>query len=226
MLELKCRKILQSNLLFSDFTESQLTQIIEKVTSCAFEKEQSVFQQGQLASSFYLIVKGQIKLSTLSMKGNEKVLNVFNANDTFAEALMFTEQEKYPINAVALENSQLLKIDNTNYINVAEKSPKTCLKIIGHLSQKLHWAIGEINKVNLYDGTYRFISFLLNNFDKQTNNIDLVEPKYILASRLSIKPETLSRIFNKLSKDGLIEIHKNHITLLDVDTLRNCLLNS
>ena len=52
------------------------------------------------------------------------------------------------------------------------------------------------------------------------SDIHLSTPKNIIASRLSIKPETFSRILLQLSKQGLIEINGNDITLLDVDGLR------
>ena len=53
--------------------------------------------------------------------------------------------------------------------------------------------------------------------------IHLGTPKSIIASRLSIQPETFSRIMSKLSHRGLIKVQVNNITLVDVNGLRSLL---
>ena len=54
-----------------------------------------------------------------------------------------------------------------------------------------------------------------------TSEIQLDTPKHVIASRLSITPETLSRTFAKLSREGYIDIIDNTIRLNDIERLRN-----
>ncbi|VVM24710.1 hypothetical protein BSPWISOXPB_258 [uncultured Gammaproteobacteria bacterium] len=75
----------------------------------------------------------------------------------------------------------------------------------------------------LHDGKYRLIRFLLANA-KRSNDVDLSVAKNILASQLSIKPETLSRILKELSKQGLITVDSDHIMLLKVAELKNIII--
>jgi CRP-like cAMP-binding protein len=57
----------------------------------------------------------------------------------------------------------------------------------------------------------------------ELSSIHLSTTKIIIASRLSIQPETFSRILLRMSKQGLIEVNGNDITLLDVNGLRELL---
>ncbi len=93
---------------------------------------------------------------------------------------------------------------------------------MGKLSQRLQWSVNEINKLALYNSTYRLVSFLLNQAFKDGKLVDIHLPtsKQILASQLTISPETLSRILQKLSKKGLIKIDKNCISLLKTTELK------
>jgi CRP-like cAMP-binding protein len=50
--------------------------------------------------------------------------------------------------------------------------------------------------------------------------MQLDAPKHVIASRLSITPETLSRIFSRLSRDGHIDIMDNTIRINDIERLR------
>lgn len=55
--------------------------------------------------------------------------------------------------------------------------------------------------------------------DPACNRIVLDVPKHVVASRLSIKPETFSRILKRLASQELIAVNDQHITLLDVAAL-------
>ncbi|MCP3670678.1 MAG: winged helix-turn-helix domain-containing protein, partial [Gammaproteobacteria bacterium] len=50
---------------------------------------------------------------------------------------------------------------------------------------------------------------------------DLAAPKGVLASRLSVKPETFSRILHNLMDQDIISVKGGHIDVLDVDELRS-----
>ena len=50
--------------------------------------------------------------------------------------------------------------------------------------------------------------------------IDLPASKLIIASRLNVTPETLSRVQHDLIEAGLISVHGRHIVIHDVRRLR------
>jgi CRP-like cAMP-binding protein len=202
---------------------NELTQITQASVFVRVASQQRLFEQGQTAKDFFLLVDGKIKLAFLSSEGFEKVVDVIHPGYSFAEAVMFFRQKKYPLNATALEHSKVLRINIDCYLKILESSPKSCFKVMGKLSQRLHWATREINHLVLHDGKYRLIRFLLANA-KRSNDVDLSVAKNILASQLSIKPETLSRILKELSKQGLITVDSDHIVLLKVAELKNIII--
>ncbi|SFV87664.1 Nitric oxide-responding transcriptional regulator Dnr (Crp/Fnr family) [hydrothermal vent metagenome] len=208
--------------LFSEFNTVELAQIAVHSSYQVLEKNQTLFQQGQIATNFFLNIHGQIKLAFLSAQGDEKVMETINEGQSFAEAIMFLGTKQYPLNATALTPSVILCINAQCYLDVLEKSPKACFKIMGKLSYRLHWAMSEINNLSLHNGTYRLVSFLLNSMphNDKLGNIHLPISKQILASKLAIQPETLSRILKKLAAQGLLEVDKNYINLLDIPKLQ------
>ncbi|SMN14501.1 Nitric oxide-responding transcriptional regulator Dnr (Crp/Fnr family) [uncultured Candidatus Thioglobus sp.] len=224
MLSAEHQKILQANALFSGFTEDELAQISRFSAFVEVENQQRLFEQGQIAKYFFLLVSGKIKLAFLSAEGLEKVVDVIQPGHSFAEAVMFFRQRKYPLNASALGHSGVLRVNTGCYLKILESSTKSCFKIMGKLSQRLHWATSEINHLVLHDGKYRLIKFLLANA-KKSNNVDLSIAKNILASQLSIKPETLSRTLNELSKQGLIAVDSSHIVLLKPSELEDIIIS-
>ncbi len=94
------------------------------------------------------------------------------------------------------------------------------------MSQRLHWHIGEIENLCLHNATFRLAAYLLRKVPAEADygtNVHLSIPKVTLASRLSIKHETLSRILARLRKQGLIDVLGHEIILRDPQTLRRLL---
>jgi DNA-binding MarR family transcriptional regulator len=65
------------------------------------------------------------------------------------------------------------------------------------------------------------VHWLLASYQQtQTNPILLDIPKHVLASRLSITPETLSRILKRLSEQEIIKVQEHSILLVNLSALR------
>jgi len=202
-------------MLFQRLNEEQLNRVDRRVTRIRADEGHILFEQGDVADRFYLLLAGQVKLYRLSMDGDEKVIEVINPGSTFAEALMFLEKPVFPVCAEAMETSHLLGIDAADFIQLLRESVDTCLLLAGDLTQRLHGLLREINDLSLNSGTGRVAAYLIQNTPVDHTELVLHVPKHVLASRLSIKPESLSRIFRSLSNAGLIEIRGNHVLILD-----------
>ena len=129
----------------------------------------------------------------------------------------------YPVSAEAIKNSELCSFDMKQFREILENSKETCFRLLGTMGRQLHSKINDINNLTLHNATYRLVVYLLEQLPEDAmalSSIQLGATKVVIASRLSIQPETFSRILLRMSKQGLIEVHGNDITLLDVEGLR------
>ena len=213
----------QHSPLFEALDDSQLEEILATTLKISLPARTTLFERGDSAEYFYMLRSGQIKLFCLSPQGDEKVMEILHPKQTFAEAVMFMPQHVYPVSAKAIADSEVFRFDMNLFHRILKESHESCFRLLGVMSRHLHAKISDINNLTLHNGTYRLVVYLLGQLpDNVTtlSDIHLSTPKNVIASRLSIKPETFSRILLQLSKQGLIKIHNNDITLLDVDGLR------
>jgi CRP-like cAMP-binding protein len=176
---------------------------------------EALFEQGDPARRFYLVLKGQIKLYRLSPEGNEKVIEIVTPGNTFAEALMFLNHPHYPVGATAIGAVELLGIDTGDFVRMLRESVETCFLIMGDMSRRLRGLIGEIDNLSLHSATCRVAGYLLRRADEEGDGFDLGVPKLVIASRLTVKPETFSRIIRDLSDQGIIRVQARQIEVLD-----------
>ena len=220
------KDILHKIPLFQALSTWQLDDVLKSSRTFSLPAKNTLFEKDSAASYFYLLKSGQVKLFCLSEEGDEKVIEIINPSDTFAEAIMFMPKQIYPVSAEAIKDSELYCFDMVQFRNMLEGSIETCFRLLATMGRQLHGRISDINNLTLHNATYRLVVYLLEQLPEGAvalSNIHLDSTKVIIASRLSIKPETFSRILLRLSKQGLIEVHGNDITLLDVNGLRELL---
>ena len=97
-----------------------------------------------------------------------------------------------------------------------DQDPSFAHKLLAGMSIRLHGLIQDVETYSLRSSIQRVIGYLLQVADSDSPcEIDLPTSKQVIASRLNLTPETLSRIFHDLSESGLISVHGKHITLHD-----------
>ena len=206
---------LKGSHLFSELSEDQLDRARRHSHVAEIEEGESLFFQGDDATSFYLVISGKIKLFRVSPGGKEKVVEVVETGSTIAEALMFMDHPHYPVNATALEASKVIAIHGKDFKSMLRDSIDTCFLLLGKMSFRLRSLIREIDALSLDTGTVRTVAYLLQNAPPDKDMFELDIAKSVIASRLSVKPETFSRILKNLHEQEIVTINGRNVTIHD-----------
>lgn len=209
--------------LFAGLNETQLDKVIRSAEVLRLSEGERLFDAGEQARRFYLVRNGRIKLYLSSAEGVEKVIHLVSAGDTFAEAIMFMDSPIYPVNASALHNSEVVSFSNKVFREILTESVDTCFRLMADMSTWLKKQLNEIDALTMLNASLRFTHYLLQQIPPDrddTIQIELEAPKNVIASRLSIQPESLSRILRTLQNDDLITIDGNSILIHNVGKLR------
>lgn len=209
--------------LFSQLSAEQLGEIAEGTWGKRLSKGEMLFQKGDPASGFFVVVFGQVKLAFSSSQGDEKVVEVIGPRQSFGEAVMFMDRP-YPVFAESLTDSLLLHIPKTAVFELLASDPSFARRMLAGLSMRLHSLVADVESYSLRSSVQRVIGYLLQQCpDEESRDaveISLPAPKQIIASRLNLTPETLSRIFHDLSEAKLIQVHGKQITVPNLHRLR------
>ena len=132
---------------------------------------------------------------------------------------MFMDQPHYPVNATALAPSRVIAIDCKCFKSMLRDSIDTCFILMGQMSFRLRGLIQEIDTLSLNTGTVRIVAYLLQNAPDNHDDFELKIAKSVIASRLSVKPETFSRILKNLHESKILTITGRRVTIHDRDAL-------
>jgi CRP-like cAMP-binding protein len=209
--------------LFHEVLPEQIRDVAAATREKRLQKGEILFHKGDQPRGFFLVVYGQIKLAFSSTQGNEKVVSILGPQQSFGEAVMFMDRP-YPVFAESLSDSLLLHISRSAVFDLLERDASFARRMLAGLSQRLHTLVHDVESYTLRSSTQRVIGYLLQCGDatKQLEGsleVDLPTSKQVIASRLNLTPETLSRIFHDLTASGLIQVQGKHVTIPDLEKL-------
>lgn len=210
--------------LFSDLSQMERERIAQGCQLRRLTRGDMVFRIGEPCEAFHVVVLGQVKLYVSSPSGQEKVIELVAPGHSFAEALMFLDKP-YILNAQALADTLLISVSKTAVFTEVERDPRFCMHMLAGISRRLHGLVRDVEGYALHSGMQRLIGYLLRDVeDGDTANMGVITvslpvSKATIASRLSLTPEYFSRVLHELEAEGLIEIDKREIRILDVQRL-------
>jgi CRP-like cAMP-binding protein len=200
-----------------------LSTVIAGASEKRLRRGEVLFHKGDPVQGFHVVIYGQIKLAIPSAQGHEKVVEIIGQRMSFGEAVMFLDRP-YPVTAEALADTLLVQIERRSVLTLLERDPSFAARMLGGLSMRLHSLLADVESYSLRSSTQRVIGYLLLHCPEVDNgeavSIDLPTSKQVIASRLNLTPETLSRIFHDLAQAGLIEVHGRSITIPETQRLR------
>lgn len=198
-----------------------LDTVAQETRPLRLERDEILFRQGEPARHFYLVREGQIKLFRLGLDGHEKIIDVTGPGGSFAEAVMFMAERSYPVNTAAIEPSELLAVPTEPVRRTLESSTEACFRLLAHMSKRLRQHVAEIDALSLQNGALRLANYLLETrgVDQDEEVVQLPLSKKTLAARLSLQPETLSRLLRQFEEQGLIAVQGSEIRILDPEAL-------
>ena len=208
--------------LFDGLPDEQLDAIRQIAVEKRYDKGQTLFSEGDKTTGFFVIIDGRVKIYKVSSEGKEQILHIFEAGQSFGEVTVFTGKQM-PANAQTLAKSHLLLFARSAFVDLVTSNTSLALNLLGIMSKKLRQFAAQIENLSLKEIPARLASYLIYLAEEQGSEdaVVLNVSKGQLASLLGTIPETLSRIFSKLSGQNLIRVEGPKIILMDREGIEN-----
>ncbi|OAG28305.1 Crp/Fnr family transcriptional regulator [Thermodesulfatator autotrophicus] len=213
------KEFLAQTILFKGLSDKHLESISKIAYPKKMRKGELIFQEGDESHGFYIVYAGRVKIYKESPSGKEQIIHLFGPGEPFGEVPVFSGFD-FPANALALTDGELLYFPRKEFVGLIKDDPSLALNILGVLSQRLRQLVNMVEALALKEVSERLASYLLYLGEQAGGDIfDLGMNKTQLASFLGTSPETLSRMFGRLQKLGLIETQGRQVKILDREGL-------
>lgn len=179
-----------------------------------------LFTAGEPAESLYVVVLGRVRL-VLGADPDGRALAVLGRGDTIGMAALL-RGDLYPATAVVVEDALLVGLPAATLRRLTMERPAIAARLVGDISAKLARFVRDIGGFSARSARARVARLLCDlRRDAQggTDELAFGEPKRVIAQRLAMTPETLSRELHALAAGGLIESRRTRFRVLDAQAL-------
>jgi CRP-like cAMP-binding protein len=212
-------RIVRSTLLLGNMPPAIVQDLAGNLVPRVYEKGATLFNQGQPADAFFVILDGWVKIYRTTADGHEVVLHVFKRGETFAEAAMFLGG-RYPASAETVSAARLLIIDGGAFRTRIRNQPELALSMLAAASHQLKALVEQIEQIKVRSAPQRIAEFILRLSEHQKGpaTIELPFEKGLIANRLGMKPESFSRALARLRSLG-VTVERDIIVIDDMAKL-------
>ena len=210
--------------LFGELEEPELRALAARAVEHRLARDEILFVAGDEARGLYVIVEGAVRAFRESLEGREQVIHVEPAGSTVAELPVFDDRP-YPSTVAADEDTTVLFIDKRDVKRLCIEHPQIALAALKMLAGRLRRCAELVEALSLHEVDHRLARFLLAEARARGvrtdtgTTVELILTNQQIAARLGSVREVISRAFNRLQQNSLIQVSGRRVTVLSEEAL-------
>lgn len=211
--------------IFARLNPHQLKLLEASLGACSFARGETIFAQGREGDLLYLIVQGQVRIFTVSQLGQELSVKIFRDGDFFGELALLDGQPR-SASAQAMCGTQVLTLHRQAFHEAIQSMPTIAVLVLEELSNRLRRTNTYIEHLASHSAPQRIVRTLIDLADQHgvsedgvTARINLHLTQDDLASLAGTTRETVNRVLASLREQGLIEIERARVSVLNLPRL-------
>ncbi len=209
---------LQTLTFFAGLPESTLESLVQEAIWRVYEAGEIIFLEGEPATGLYFLQFGWVKVVKSNPSGREQVLRFMEPGDTFNEVGVFANQPN-PATAIALEPAGIWLLPHQTLARTLRQNPDFAQYALAKMAERVLHLVTLVADLSLRPVTGRLARLLTED---AVDGV-LQRPRWYtqteLAARLGTVPDVVQRALRQLENDGLIEVERQQIRILDAPAL-------
>jgi len=219
-------EVLERHPLFEGLPREDLADL---VVDCRFRtpfKGDRLFECGEPAESFYLVVGGEVKLSSATPSGRECVVEVIRGGETFA-LVSVLDGEPHPVAATALTDCAVIRIPRAGFLRLLARRPELGARTTHVVAQRMRRFRIRLEEISTRTVPARVASYLLRQSEIQTGSsergsvLDLGATREVVAAAIGTVREVFVRTLRGFERQGLVGIDARRVEILEPERLRD-----
>jgi CRP-like cAMP-binding protein len=202
--------------LFSGFSATDLDSILAEARSIRVPRNTAVFEQGEAAHSFFVLLHGHVRASKVTPTGEQVVVRYVAAGETFGVATAIGLQ-LYPATATAVDDSVVLAWPSAMWPRLVAQFPTLAtntLQTVGARLQETHTRVVEMSTQHVEQRIAHALLRLVKQSGKKVDHgveIDFPISRQDIAQMTGTTLHTVSRTLSAWEARGLVESSRQKI---------------
>jgi CRP-like cAMP-binding protein len=203
-------------------SQAQAATLAQHSKPLSARRGEVIVRRGAQLPGVLVLSSGSVKLSLRSAEGEERVLRIVVAGESFGEPTALLDKPCL-YDSIALCDTKLLSVSTAAIFSLVARDRRFARCMVMALAQRSYTVLAEFEAATTQRGAQRLAGYLesLRKRDgaRGTPTVQLPVSKTVVAALLGMKKETLSRLLRQFTSDGVIGMTRREIAILDPQRL-------
>ena len=219
------RQIFEQHFLFGKLSTSEIDSLIGYTRVEQYPAGREIFDKGSPGQSVMAVLRGSVKISSLSSEGKEVVFRIINGGEIFGEIAALDGEER-SADAAAMTDCELLVLNRRDFLRMLENRADLCMILLRILCQRLRHTSEQVEDVRFRQLESRVAKALSQLAESvglhgvQSKSVELHVSQRELGAIAGGSRESVNKILQSWHRQGLIDLGKASILIHDIDVLR------
>jgi CRP-like cAMP-binding protein len=206
--------------IFQDLTEAEIEEIDRATTMSSCRRGKIFYMPEDTSEVLFLLKEGQVQLYRISPDGKKLVMGTIGPGTIFGEMALIG-QGMHNTFAEATEDCVLCVMSREDVERLLVTKPKVALRIFEELGSRLKETEARVEEIAFKGIPARLASLLLHLADERGSDTITGMTHQDLGEQIGTYRETTTQTLNTFKTDGLIDIGRKRITILDREGLQH-----
>jgi CRP/FNR family transcriptional regulator, dissimilatory nitrate respiration regulator len=191
-----------------------------------YSKGEIVVMAGEPVRDLIIILSGSVKGEMIDFSGKTIKIEDIEAPKPLASAFLFGKENRFPVTVTANEEVEVLTIPVAEFMKIMQQNTRVLINYLNSISSRAQFLSQKLHFLSFKTIREKIADYLLQNAGDRYHSIELKNTQQQLADMFGVARPSFARVLGEMQAEGLIEVDRKTVKILDKAGLSALLKNS
>ncbi|MBU0487929.1 MAG: Crp/Fnr family transcriptional regulator [Bacteroidetes bacterium] len=210
---------------FAGISEGELLGLLAK-HNCQirqFSPDTMIMQSGEEVNNLLLLIEGTVKGEMIDFSGKTIKIEDIDAPAVLASAFIFGRKSASPVNIVSVTDTRIFTVSRETLVAMMQDNKRILINFLNSISSRSQFLAAKIRFLGFKTIREKIAHYILAQMKHDVHTVELPVGQKELSELFGVARPSLARALGEMEKDGLIQVHRREIRIVNKDTLAELL---
>ncbi len=170
---------------------------------------------GETVRSLMIVMSGLVKGEMVDYAGRTIKIENIPAPGALAPAFIFGARNRFPVNVIAVTDTELFVIDKQDFLKLLENNEKILVNFLNLISNRSQFLSEKIKFLSFKTIRGKLAQYILQQAGEGVSSVRMDMTRNDLAEFFGVARPSISRVLRELEDEDYVEVRGKDIRIID-----------
>jgi len=203
--------------IFRDISPDDLQELFRQIRYRikTYQKNDLITVGGEICDRLLIIQQGSVKAEMTDYSGKTIKIEDLTAPWPLATAFLFGKENRFPVTVSATSEVEMVSIPKPEFVKLLQLNALILNNYLNTISTRAQFLSQKLKFLSFKTIKQKIAHYLLEKAGDRLQTIEIHQSQGQLAEMFGVTRPSLARALGEMSRDGLVDIDRRCIKILD-----------